>query len=114
MRYVLLISYDEDAAVAAAEQARRAAAFTSAVDQLAECGVLVDSQQLQPAASASTVRCWDGGDVVITGGPAVPAREQLAGWLIAECKDKDEAIGLATRIPAAWYGTVEVRPGPES
>jgi hypothetical protein len=37
-------------------------------------------------------------------------REQLTGWVIAECEDLDGAVRLATTIPAAWYGSVEVRP----
>jgi hypothetical protein len=48
--------------------------------------------------------------VVITEGPLAQTREQLAGWFIAECKDQDEAIELATTIPTAWYGAIEVRP----
>ena len=48
--------------------------------------------------------------MVITEGPFAQTREQLAGWFIAEGKDQDEAIDLATTIPAAWYGAIEVRP----
>jgi len=56
------------------------------------------------------VRCWDGGDVMLTDGPFAEIREQIAGLFIVECKDLDEAIEVATMVPAAWYGTVEVRP----
>ena len=48
--------------------------------------------------------------MVITEGPSARTGEQLADWFIAECKDQDEAIDLATTIPAAWYGAIEVRP----
>jgi hypothetical protein len=56
------------------------------------------------------VRCRDGGDIIITDGPAAQTREQLTGWVIAECEDLDGAVRLATTIPAARYGSVEIRP----
>jgi hypothetical protein len=56
------------------------------------------------------VRCWDGGDVIIAGGPFAATREQIGDLFVVECKDLDAAIEVATRVPAAWYGTVEVRP----
>ena len=40
----------------------------------------------------------------------IALKEQIAGLFIVECKDVDEAIEVATAVPAAWYGTVEVRP----
>jgi hypothetical protein len=40
----------------------------------------------------------------------VSAKEQIEGLLVVECKDLDEAIEVATTVPAAWYGAVEVRP----
>ena len=56
------------------------------------------------------MRCWDGGDVMIAEGPFAQTREQVTGLFIVECQDLTEAIQVATTIPAAWYGTVEVRP----
>jgi hypothetical protein len=40
--------------------------------------------------------------------------EQISGFFIVECKDLDEAIDVATRVPAAWYGATEVRPVSEN
>jgi len=48
--------------------------------------------------------------VIIADGPFAATREQIGGLFVIECKDLDAAIEVATRIPAAWYGTVEVRP----
>ena len=110
MRYALLICFDEYAAVSDEEKSRREAQFIAIRDRLQARGVLAGSHRLQPTETGRTVRCWDGGDVVITEGPFAQAREQLVGWFIAECKDQDEAIELATTIPAAWYGAIEVRP----
>jgi hypothetical protein len=110
MRYALLICTDETAAIGAEERARRAAALGSFTDQMAARGTLLASEQLHRTETATTVRCWDGGDVMIADGPFAQTKEQIAGLFIIECKDLDEAIEVATAVPAAWYGTVEVRP----
>jgi hypothetical protein len=114
MRYALLIYCDENAAVSDLEKERREKQFAAMLDELGAVGVLADSQRLRPARAARTVRCWDGGDIIITDGPAARTREQLTSWIIAECGDLDAAVRLATTIPAAWYGSVEVRAADES
>jgi hypothetical protein len=110
MRYALLMRTDESAAVGAGERARRAAALEVFTDQVTVRGTLLASEQLHRTETATRVRCWDGGDVMITDGPFADTKEQVAGLFIVECKDLDEAIEVATAVPAAWYGTVEVRP----
>jgi hypothetical protein len=110
MRYALLICQDESAVISTEERSRRAAAFTSFVDQMQARGVLVGSEQLRATETAATVRCFDGGDIVISDGPFAETEEQIAGFVIVDCGDLDEAIELAVKVPAAWYGTVEVRP----
>jgi hypothetical protein len=114
MRYALLIYCDEDMAVSDRERERRVDQLTAILDGLRARGVLADTQRLLPARAARTVRCWDGGDIIVTDGPAAQTREQLTGWVIAECEDLDCAVRLATTIPAAWYGSVEVRPAGET
>jgi hypothetical protein len=114
MRYALLMCTDESAAISHEERARRVAACASFQDQMRERGVLLASEQLHPTQTATTVRCWDGGDIMVSDGPFAEAREQVSGFFIVECKDLDEAIDVATRVPAAWYGTVEVRPVAET
>src|SRR5262245_13024821 len=66
-------------------------------------------QAHQPVATATTVRVRNG-KTVTTDGPFAETREQLGGYYLVEAKDLDEAISLAARIPAARYGSVEVRP----
>jgi len=51
-----------------------------------------------------------GGDVVVANGPFAETKEQVGSLLIVDCKDLDQATQIAARIPAAWYGTIEVRP----
>jgi hypothetical protein len=110
MRYALLMRTDESAAVGTEERARRAAALEEFTDQMIVRGTLLASEQLHRTETATRVRCWDGGDVMITDGPFADTKEQVAGLFIVECKDLDEAIEVATAVPAAWYGTVEIRP----
>ena len=110
MRYALLMCTDESAAVSDQERARRSAALDSFQDQMTARGTLLASEQLHRTETATRVRCWDGGDVMVTDGPFAETKEQIAGLFIVECKDLDEAIEVATAVPAAWYGTVEVRP----
>ena len=110
MRYALLICTDESAAVDAGERARRATALDSFQDRMSARGTLLASEQLHGTETAATVRCWDGGDVMITEGPFAQTREQVTGLFIVECQDLAEATQVATTVAAAWYGTVEVRP----
>jgi hypothetical protein len=110
MRYALLVCADESAAVSDEERARREAAFNGFRDQMRARGVLEVGERLHGVETATTVRCWDGGDIMIANGPFAETKEQIVGVLLADCKDLDEAIEVATMVPAAWYGAVEVRP----
>lgn len=110
MHYALLVGHDEAAMITEEERSRRHAALSSFAEQMQASGVLAGGERLQPADTAVTVRCWDGADVIVSDGPLAPSREQIAGVFVVDCKDLDEAITVATKVPAAWYGAVEVRP----
>ena len=110
MRYALLISSDESAEISAEEYSARLAAYTAFSDEMRARGVLQDGGlRLQPTATATTVQVRQG-DVVIADGPFAETKEQIAGLYLAECKDLDEALEVAAKIPGAAYGTIEVRP----
>ena len=70
---------------------------------------IVSGKALQPTSTATTVRVRDGKRLT-TDGPFAETKEQLGGFYMIEAKDLDEAIHIAGKIPAAKYGTVEVRP----
>jgi hypothetical protein len=72
-------------------------------------GVFVDGDGLQPVATATTVRVRDG-ERLLTDGPYAETKEQLGGFYMLECKDLDEALAWAARIPEAKTGSIEVRP----
>lgn len=74
--------------------------------------VLRGGAALYPTSSATVVRVKGGrgGETVVSDGPFAETAEVLTGFYLLDCADLDEAIRWAARIPAAWTGTVEVRP----
>jgi hypothetical protein len=72
-------------------------------------GQYLDSNALEPAATATTVRLRDA-KTLVTDGPFAETREQLGGYYLVEAENLDAAIGLAARIPVARNGSVEIRP----
>jgi len=69
-------------------------------------------QVLFPSSTATVVRVKGGrgGDVVTSDGPYAETKEVLSGFYLLECADLDEAVKVASEIPATWDGAVEVRP----
>lgn len=72
-------------------------------------GVWLGGQALEPAALATQVRVRDG-ETLIVDGPLAETAEQIAGYYLIDCRDLEEAIEVAGRVPGAGQGTVEVRP----
>lgn len=72
-------------------------------------GQYVHASPVYPAATATLVRVKDG-KAVVTDGPFIETREQMAGYFLIEAKDHAEAVAVALRVPGATIGTVEVRP----
>ena len=108
-QYMLLLYANE---VDDAEQAVREAelpAWRELNESLQAAGLLVSSGRLHDAASATTVRVTDD-DATVTDGPFAVTKEILVGYYLLDCRDLDEALELAARVPLARYGSVEVRP----
>ena len=76
---------------------------------LHERGKLLAAEPLHPVASAATVRVRNGA-VSVTDGPFAETKEMLAGFYLVEAKDLNEAIRIASEIPPAKNGSIEVRP----
>jgi len=81
-------------------------AFTEDVQQKK---LLLGSNALEPVATATTVRVRDG-KTETTDGPFAETKEQLGGYYLLDCKDLDEAIEHAAKIPCARAGSIEIRP----
>jgi len=78
-------------------------------DELRQRGVVVAAEALQPVDTATTVRIR-GGQLSVTDGPFAETKEQLTGFYLVEARDLNDAISIASRIPPAREGSVEVRP----
>jgi hypothetical protein len=72
-------------------------------------GAWLGGEALEPTTSATTVRVRDG-KVQTTDGPFAETKEQLGGYYLLNCADLDAAIDLASKIPGARFGAIEVRP----
>jgi len=85
--------------------------FFALTRELRERGALVSSHELQPVATAITVRVEDG-QPITTDGPFAETKEALGGYYLIDVDSQDEAIEWAARIPSAkhGHGRVEVRP----
>ena len=104
MKYLCLVYSDEQKLEAINDRECMAHA-----EKLEKAGQSIAAEALQPVATATTVRVRDG-KVSITDGPFAETKEQLAGFYLIEARDLDEAIRLASRIPPARVGSIEVRP----
>ncbi len=101
------IVYAEDLDWAAPEQAEISSQYKAFGESAA--AIIRGGAALYPTATATTVRVR-AGDVVTSDGPYAETKEVLTGFYLFECADLDEAVEVASRIPGASSGAVEVRP----
>ncbi len=109
MQYLLLITEDESVVLSQAEGETLMGAYAKFGEEMTTRGVLLGGQRLRPTSDATTVRVRNG-ELLTTDGPFAETKEQLAGYYLVECKDLDEAIEVAGRIPGAQTASIEVRP----
>ena len=111
MKYLCLIYEDEKAWLKLPKEQSDAImneyfAFTN---DIRKTGQMVAGEALQPTQTATTVRVRNG-KTSTTDGPFAETKEQLGGFYLIEAKDLNEAIQVASRIPSARFGSVEIRP----
>lgn len=78
-------------------------------ERLKQAGHHIAAEALQPVLTATTVRIRNG-KLSITDGPFAETKEQLAGFYLVDARDLNEAILLASHIPPARVGSIEIRP----
>jgi hypothetical protein len=108
MKYMLLVYLNEQAM----NEAERADCYVKSAQlarEIHSTGNYLDTSPLHPVSTATSVRVREGKRLV-TDGPFAETREQLGGFFLIQAKDLDEAIGIAGRVPAARFGTIEIRP----
>jgi hypothetical protein len=111
MQYLLMRCASETqwAKLPDSQRARIMDEYGKLVHELKESGRLLAGAMLDRSASAVTVR-EKNGKPLITDGPFAETKEQLGGYHLIECKDRDEAVSIALRIPTlAVGGAIEVR-----
>jgi hypothetical protein len=111
MRYLLMICTDARAigALSPEEDSAIVAEYEAFGEEMGRRGVLLGGDRLRPTTDATTVRVRDG-EVLVADGPFAETKEQMGGYCMVDCTDLDEAIEIASKIPGARLGTVEVRP----
>lgn len=111
MKYLCLI-YHEEKKLAARSKAELDAfmgeyfAFTEAIRK---SGHYLGGEALQPVQTAMTLRIRNG-KLSTTDGPFAETKEQLGGFYLINARDLNEAIQVASKIPSASLGSIEVRP----
>jgi hypothetical protein len=108
MKYMMLIYMGEDA-MSQEEREHCYMESTQLARDLHAGGKYLAANPLHPVSTATSVRVREGKPLV-TDGPFAETREHLGGYFLVDAKDLDEAISIATRIPGARKGTVEIRP----
>jgi hypothetical protein len=104
MKYLCLVYMEESTLAQISDRECKAYG-----DGLRQSGRWIGGEALQSVDTATTVRVRNG-KVTMTDGPFAETKEQLAGFYLVDAKDLDEAIELASKIPPARVGSIEVRP----
>jgi hypothetical protein len=114
MRYMMLVYTQEYAPerISPEEMENVKAAHFAVMDEARQKGIFHGAEPLKSTTTATTVRVQDGKSFT-TDGPFAETKEQLAGYYILDCKDLDEAIEWASKIPSSCGGAagcIEIRP----
>ena len=104
MKYLCLVYLDEKRLDELPDE--DCVAYDTAIRNSGHC---IASEALESVQTATTVRVRNG-KMVVTDGPFAETKEQLAGFYMIEARDLNEAIKLASKIPPARVGSIEVRP----
>ena|SRR5918996_970662 len=107
--YMLLLYAPEADEAERAERWAEMPLWDEVNESLQEAGVLAKYGPLHSVATATTVRLR-GDETELTDGPFAVTKEVLVGYYVLDCADLDQAVGHASRLPAARWGSVEVRP----
>jgi hypothetical protein len=111
MKYVLALISEEGGMEDASPEEMKAVMdrWNEYTKGAVDAGAFIAGEALQPSPTASTVRIKEGSEPIVSDGPFAESKEQLGGFYLLECRDLDEALDYARRIPFR-EGTVEVRP----
>jgi len=111
MKYLCLIYLDEKAGAALpdSEIKRGLQEMFAFGEEIRKAGHHVAAERLRSTSTATTIR-FHNGKVIMTDGPFAETKEQLGGFYLIEAEDLEEALRVASKMPATRWGSVEVRP----
>src|SRR5438094_978102 len=111
MNYLCLVYFEQSDmdALSVSEKAALNRNSLACNDEMRTSGHYVVSRALQPVSSARTLRIRKG-KLSITDGPFAETKEHLGGFVLIEARDQNEAVEVASKIPLAKLGSIEVRP----
>lgn len=112
MQYMLMCCFDEKSwlSLDEAQRSKIMDEYGKLIESLKASGQLLAGAKLDECASAVTLR-HKNGKPAVTDGPFAETKEQLGGYHLVECKDREDALAIAMRIPTLPAGgTIEVRP----
>lgn len=111
MKYLCMVYYDENIInnMSASDWQALNRECEACGESLRGSGKMIGGNALHPSTTATSLRMRDG-KRLITDGPFAETKEQLAGFYLLDARDLNEAIQLASKIPPARIGTIEIRP----
>jgi hypothetical protein len=111
MKYMLTFVRDQDEMYDATDEEMRAGmeAWTAFDKEAVEAGALIACEPLELPKTAKTLELAPSGEVSVTDGPFAETKEQLGGFALLECRDLDEALEWARKVPMGGRGKIEVR-----
>ena len=112
MKYLLTLIGEEGGMDDATPEEMKAVmdAWAAFSEETVDKGAFIAGEGLQPSATATTVHIPEGGgERTVTDGPFAESKEQLGGFYLLECKDLDEALDWAKKVPLQ-AGSIEIRP----
>jgi hypothetical protein len=111
MKYLCMVYYDETLInnMTSTEWKSLNSECAACGETLHNSGKMIGGNALHPTTTATSLRVRDG-KTLITDGPFAETKEQLAGFYLLDAHDLNEALQLASKIPPARFGTIEIRP----
>lgn len=109
-QYLVAIHHPDDYDPAVAEDEAMSRDIDALNDEMVAAGVRIFVGGLQPACRAKSLRAQPGGEVLVTDGPYIEAREHVGGFWVLEAASLDEALAWGRKAAIACRAPVEVRP----
>src|SRR5690349_15718015 len=108
MKYMLTFLRDQDQMYAEDEEGMKAAmeAWKAFDEAAVDAGALIACEPLEHPSTATTIRIREGGKHAVTDGPFAETKEQLGGFALLECADREEAMEWAAKVPLPPGSTI--------